>query len=101
MAFMKYCPWCRHKVRKPWKLAGSRLNRDDDILIVAETSRSQLDNRQACLAKLKALVVDATNVPKPRKKTRPSRGQIEKRLDQKRRRADRKQARAVASPGSR
>ena len=24
MAFMKYCPWCRHKVRKPWKLAGSK-----------------------------------------------------------------------------
>ena len=23
MAFMKYCPWCRHKIRKPWKLEGS------------------------------------------------------------------------------
>jgi len=22
--FMRYCPWCRTKVRKPWKLAGSR-----------------------------------------------------------------------------
>ena len=24
MPFMRYCPWCRIKVRKPWKLAGSR-----------------------------------------------------------------------------
>jgi len=24
MPFMRYCPWCRTKVRKPWKLAGSR-----------------------------------------------------------------------------
>jgi len=24
MPFMRYCPWCRSKVRKPWKLTGSR-----------------------------------------------------------------------------
>ena len=24
MPFMRYCPWCRSKVRRPWKLAGSR-----------------------------------------------------------------------------
>ena len=24
MPFMRYCPWCRTKVKKPWKLAGSR-----------------------------------------------------------------------------
>ena len=24
MPFMRYCPWCRMKVRKPWKLPGSR-----------------------------------------------------------------------------
>jgi ribosomal protein L33 len=23
MAFMKYCPWCKAKVKKPWKLVGS------------------------------------------------------------------------------
>ena len=22
--FMRYCPWCRTKVKKPWKLSGSR-----------------------------------------------------------------------------
>jgi len=24
MPFMRYCPWCHTKVKKPWKLAGSR-----------------------------------------------------------------------------
>ena len=24
MPFMRYCPWCRIKVRRPWKLEGSR-----------------------------------------------------------------------------
>ena len=24
MPFMRYCPWCRTKVRKPWKLAGPK-----------------------------------------------------------------------------
>lgn len=24
MAFMRYCPWCRSKVKKPWKLEGTR-----------------------------------------------------------------------------
>ncbi|MCP4302286.1 MAG: protein kinase [Gammaproteobacteria bacterium] len=24
MPFMRYCPWCRMKVRRPWKLKGSR-----------------------------------------------------------------------------
>ena len=23
MPFMRYCPWCRTKVKKPWKLEGS------------------------------------------------------------------------------
>jgi hypothetical protein len=24
MPFMRYCPWCRQKVRRDWKLAGSK-----------------------------------------------------------------------------
>ena len=26
MPFMRYCPWCRSKVRKPWKIAGHKDN---------------------------------------------------------------------------
>ena len=74
-------------------LAGRRLTQGDEIVIVAESERTQLDNRRACVDRLKALVVDALAVPKPRRPTRPTRGAVEKRLDTKRRTAGRKQQR--------
>jgi len=75
------------------RLAGSRLTQADEIIVVAETHRSQLDNRRACLTKLQAMVTEAARTPKPRKKRRPSRAQIERRLEAKRQRAERKQSR--------
>ncbi len=75
------------------QLAGSRLTRGDELLIVAETSRSQLDNRRACLQRLRALIAEALDVPKPRKKTRPGRAAVQRRLDEKRRRSERKESR--------
>ena len=74
-------------------LAGRRLTKADEILIVAETERSQLDNRRACVRRLRALVARARAVPKKRRPTRPSRSSIEKRLETKRRQSGRKQTR--------
>ena len=74
-------------------LAGRRLTGGDEILIVAESERSQLQNRRACLERLRALVTEALAVPKPRRPTKPSRGAVEKRLETKRRQSERKQTR--------
>ncbi len=74
-------------------LAGHRLTKADEILIVAETERSQLDNRRECVKRLRALVAQAMAVPKKRRPTRPSRSSIEKRLETKRQQSGRKQAR--------
>ncbi len=74
-------------------LAGRRLNKADEILIVAETERSQLDNRRECVKRLRALVAQAMAVPKKRRPTRPSRSSIEKRLETKRQQSGRKQTR--------
>ncbi len=74
-------------------LAGRRLTKADEILIVAETERSQLDNRRECVRRLRALVAKARAVPKKRRPTRPSRSSIEKRLETKRRQSGRKQTR--------
>jgi len=74
-------------------LAGRRLTQGDEIIIVAESERTQLDNRRACVDRLRALVADALAVPKPRRPTRPSRGAVERRLDAKRRTGVRKQRR--------
>ena len=74
-------------------LASRRLNKADEILIVAETERSQLDNRRECVRRLRVLVAQALAVPKKRRPTRPSRSSIEKRLATKRQQSGRKQAR--------
>jgi ribosome-associated protein len=74
-------------------LAGQRLTQGGELVLVASTSRSQLDNKQACLERFRALVAEAIDVPKPRKATRPSRGSVERRLTDKRRASGRKDSR--------
>lgn len=78
----------------PWALqrllihAGSRLSGDArQIQINDSTSRSQHANRQACLTKLRLMVVEAMNRPKRRRPTRPSLRSVQRRLDAKHHRA--------------
>jgi len=68
--------------------AGSRLAGEADRLVIHDSStRSQHTNRQACLAKLRMMLVEAMNRPKRRRPTKPSRSSIQRRLDSKRRRS--------------
>jgi ribosome-associated protein len=61
----------------------NRMTVDGDLLIVADTERSQYANRMACMEKLRAFVEAAVKEPKIRRKTRPSAGSRERRLDSK------------------
>ncbi len=71
--------------------AGSRLAGEGDRIIITDSSsRSQHANKQACLAKLRMMVVEAMNRPKRRRPTKPSRASIQRRLDAKRHRSQRK-----------
>lgn len=63
------------------------------ITVTARESRSQHQNRQLCLAKLRAEFERRARRPKPRKKTKVPRKANERRLEAKRRRADVKQSR--------
>ncbi len=72
------------------RLAGRRLTQRDELLFQADTHRSQLETKRACIDRLRTLVVDALNPPKPRKARRISRAMIQKRLEAKRKRADKK-----------
>jgi ribosome-associated protein len=67
-------------------LAGSRLTADGVIVIQAQRFRSQLQNREDALQRLIELITAAAEKPKPRKKTKPSRGAKLERLGDKRRR---------------
>jgi ribosome-associated protein len=61
----------------------NRMTVDGDLLIVADAERSQYANRQACMEKLRAFVESAMKEPKVRRKTRPSAGSRQRRLDSK------------------
>ena len=68
------------------KLAGKRVTSDGIIVLDARTSRSQSQNREEALKRLKALILKALHKPKPRRKTKPTRASIEKRLKNKKNR---------------
>jgi ribosome-associated protein len=70
------------------RLAGKRLTKEGEIHIVAETARTQEQNRSAVMEKLRELVVAAVHRPKVRRKTRPSRAAKERRFEEKKRRSD-------------
>lgn len=70
------------------KLAGRRLTLDGEIVIRADEHRTQDRNRSEALARLVALVEQATHRPKPRKPTKVPKAQKQKRLEHKARRGD-------------
>jgi ribosome-associated protein len=66
---------------------------DGELIITSQLTRDQDRNREDCLNKLRAIIVQALFVPKPRKKTKPSRGSKRRRLQDKKRRSEVKQGR--------
>lgn len=77
------------RARVEQKLA-SRLDSEGMLRIVAGEYRSQQQNRRAAIERLISVVSRALVVPPSRKATRPTRASVERRLDDKRRRADTK-----------
>ena len=80
------------------RLAGQRLTKNDELLFQAQAHRSQLDNKRACLQRLRELVADAVKEAKPRKKSRPTRAMIERRLAAKRKQSEKKRRRRARRP---
>lgn len=74
------------------KLA-TRIDGEGDLRVVASDSRSQTQNRRRAEERLASLVRAALVMPKPRRKTRPTRASKEARLGEKKRRADTKRHR--------
>jgi len=83
--------WAAARVRE---LAGGLVTASGELVITADEHRSQARNRAECLRRLRDLVVRALARPKRRRRTRPTRGSVERRLEGKRRRAEAKRRRA-------
>jgi ribosome-associated protein len=75
-----------------------RLDGEGRLRVVASESRSQLRNREAATERLRELVASALAIPKPRKRTRPSRAAKAARLEAKRRRSALKRDRRRPPP---
>jgi ribosome-associated protein len=63
----------------------SRITIDGDLVVMSQRYRDQARNCQDCLDKVRAWVLQATVVAKPRKRTKPSRGARARRVADKRR----------------
>lgn len=79
------------------KLA-SRIDNDGVLRVVADDERSQHRNRELAKERLRDLVARALTVPKRRKKTRPPKAAVEKRLESKTRRGRVKKLRKPPTP---
>lgn len=71
----------------------------DAFVIVSNEHRTQARNKAACLERLSEVVARAIVKPKARKKTKPSRGAIERRLRAKREQGEKKRRRQGGQDG--
>lgn len=79
-------------------LAGRRLTASDEVHLTAEESRSQSQNREEVMRRLRELILEALPEPKVRRKTRPSRAARRKRLENKRLQGEKKNTRKRILP---
>ena len=69
------------------------ISSSDELRIVSQEHRSQAQNREACVARLKKLIEACEAPPKIRRKTKPTRGSKERRLKAKKEHSEKKRNR--------
>ena len=79
------------------RIAGRRITQDGILIIEARQFRTQERNREDALLRLVELIRQATEKPKPRKKTKPSKAAKERRIESKKQRGNVKKMRRAAN----
>jgi ribosome-associated protein len=72
---------------------SNKINKDGYLQVRASESRTQLENKYIAQQKLQEVVARALIRPKPRKKSKPTKAAIERRLESKKRSTFKKQMR--------
>lgn len=80
-------------------LSDQRITAEGVVVIKAQTTRSQDQNRADAVSRLQALVDSVAVLPKPRKATKPSKSAQRKRLESKATRGDVKKSRGRVTGG--
>ena len=80
-------------------LGDQRITNDGVVVIKAQTTRSQEQNRVDAIERLQGLVDSVATPPKPRKATKPTKSSQRKRMDSKTTRGDVKRLRGRVSGG--
>jgi len=75
------------------KLSDNHVTPGGEILIKVQDERSQIRNRETAIERFKEIILKVLFVPKKRKKTKPTRGSVEKRLKSKKNRSNVKKMR--------
>ncbi|MBT5074117.1 MAG: aminoacyl-tRNA hydrolase [Kordiimonadaceae bacterium] len=75
------------------KLSGQRMTADGVVIITANSTRSQIRNKEEAIERLAELIKKASIVPKNRKKTKPSFASKTRRLEGKKRKGNLKKLR--------
>lgn len=76
------------------RVFGRKLTKEGEVVIFVDAYRSQDRNREEARERLKALILEANQPPPPpRRKTRPTKGSIERRLKAKAGRSEIKKGR--------
>jgi len=75
-------------------LLANRISNDGEIIITSDEERSQRINLERAYFRMEALIAAAARLPKHRRPTKPSKAAKEKRLQAKKRQAQKKAERA-------
>jgi ribosome-associated protein len=78
---------------------SNRINSEDELMVKAQTHRTQLANKEEALQKINELITGALHKKKLRIATKPGKGAREKRLEGKKRAAQVKEGRKKLRPG--
>jgi ribosome-associated protein len=71
----------------------NKINKDGELILVSQSERSQLRNRENVMAKFYLMLAKALTPPKKRKPSIPTKASREKRLENKRLTSEKKQIR--------
>jgi ribosome-associated protein len=83
--------------QKLLELSDSRITKDGVIVIKAQTYRTQEQNREDALNRLKELILSAMVVQKKRRPTKPTKGSQRRRVDAKKKKGATKSLRGKVS----